>query len=65
MNRMRKSFAALAISGAALSVTAGGVAFIHAAVAEPQHHVITPEQAATANDLSTAFRNVGKTIAPS
>ena len=40
-------------------------ALIHAADSEPQHRVVTPQQIATANDLSTAFRNVGKQIEPS
>jgi serine protease Do len=45
--------------------TIGGSALIYGAVTEPQHHVVTPEQLATANDLSSAFRNVGRMIEPS
>src|SRR5665213_1132649 len=65
VNRLRKSIAALAISGAALGACAVGSALIYGAVAAPQHHAVTPEQMATANDLSSVFRNVGKMIEPS
>jgi serine protease Do len=65
MNPLRKSILALAISGATFGVGAGSVALIHGAVTEPQNHPVTSEQMATANDLSTAFRNVGKQIEPS
>lgn len=67
MNRFNKSVAAVAVSSAALVAlgVSGGGALIHGAVTEPQHHVMTPQQAATANDLSSVFRNVGKTIEPS
>jgi serine protease Do len=65
VNRLRKSIAAFAISGAAIGACAGASALIQGAVAEPQHHVVTPQQMATANDLSSVFRNVGKMIEPS
>jgi serine protease Do len=65
MNRLRKSIAALAISSAALGACAGGTALIYAAVGESPHNVATPQQMATANDLSSVFRDVGKVIEPS
>ena len=56
-----------AISGATLGVGAGGVAALirGAAVWSRQNQPVTSEQMATANDLSSAFRNVGKQIEPS
>jgi serine protease Do len=65
VTHLRKSVAALAVSCAALGACAGGSALIYGAVTEPQHRVETPEQMATANDLSSVFRNVGSTVEPS
>ena len=61
MNHLRKSVAALAISCTAI----GGFAIAHGAVVEPQARVATPEQLATAKDLSLAFRDVGTMVEPS
>jgi len=34
-------------------------------VTEPQHNLNTSQQVATANDLSSVFRNVGSMVEPS
>jgi serine protease Do len=67
MNRLRKSIAALVLSGGALGAWFGGHTFMrNAAFAEQQRDVkATAEQLATASDLSSAFRNVGKVLEPS
>jgi hypothetical protein len=65
MNRLRKSIAAFPISGAAIGACAGASAIMQGTATEPQRHVVTPQQMAMANDLSSVFRNVGKMIGPS
>jgi serine protease Do len=67
MNRLRKSVAAFMIAGGACGAWFGGSALVHnVAFAEQEKQVeTTRDQLATTNDLSTAFRNVGKVLEPS
>ena len=61
MNRTRKSIAAVVISGAVGACFGGSALLLGAA----EHPKASPQQIATANDLSTAFRDVGKAVEPS
>ena len=67
MNRMSKSVASLLIAGGAVGAWFGGQTLVRdVAFANQQRDVETSrEQLSTANDLTTAFRNVGKVVEPS
>src|SRR5437764_12484857 len=67
MNRMSKSVASLLIAGGAVGAWFGGQTLVRdVAFAQQQREVETSrEQLSTANDLTTAFRNVGKVVEPS
>src|SRR5438128_2655850 len=67
MKTLNKSLAALLLGCGAAAGGLAGTAFFRAsgfALAE-QRVETTREQLATVNDLSTAFRNVGKVLEPS
>jgi serine protease Do len=61
MNRARKSIAAVVISGAVGACFGGSALLLGAA----EHPKASPQQIATANDMSSAFRDVGKAVEPS
>ncbi len=61
MNRTRKSIAAVVISGAVGACFGGSALLLGAA----EHPKASPQQIATANDMSSAFREVGKAVEPS
>ncbi|MDB5355041.1 MAG: protease Do [Phycisphaerales bacterium] len=67
MNRLRKSALAIAIAGGAAGAWFGGSALVRDVAFAQQERSVenTREQLATAADLSSAFRNVGKVIEPS
>jgi serine protease Do len=61
MNRTRKSIAAAVVSGAVAASLGGSALLLGAA----EHPKANPQQIATANDMSSVFREVGKTVEPS
>ena len=67
MNQIRKSVAVMLVGGGAVGAWFGGATLVrNAAFAEQQKQVETSREVlATTNDLSTAFRNVGKVLEPS
>ena len=67
MNQVRKSVAAALLAGGAIGAWFGGNALIRdVAFAQQEHQVeTTRQQLATTNDISVAFRNVGKVLGPS
>jgi serine protease Do len=67
MNRMSKSVAGLLVAGGAAGAWFGGQTLLRdVAFSAQQREVETSrEQLATANDLTTAFRNVGRVVEPS
>ena len=67
MNRMSKSVASLLVAGGAIGAWFGGQTLVRdVAFANQQREVETSrEQLATADNLTVAFRNVGKVVEPS
>lgn len=67
MTHLRKSMAAVLVTGGAVGAWVGGNALLHeVAFAQQEHQVqTTREELKTVNDLSTAFRNVDKVVEPS
>ncbi|HET6249821.1 MAG TPA: trypsin-like peptidase domain-containing protein [Tepidisphaeraceae bacterium] len=67
MNKLRKSAVALIVTGSAVGAWFGGATLVRNAAFAAQEHQVetTRDQLATTNDLSAAFRNVGKVLEPS
>ncbi|MDB5329089.1 MAG: protease Do [Phycisphaerales bacterium] len=67
MNRLRKSVVTIVIVGGVAGAWFGGSALVRDVAFAQQERTVenTREQLATAADLSSAFRNVGKVIEPS